>query len=145
MVTHQENSQKGQSLIEITISFTVILFMLLALIDFGYAFLTWITIRDAAQEGATYGSLHPGAGCQADLRSWVRNSASSSIINLSSLPDDHIIITSSGSNVGSNMTVQVNEQYHILTPLVSIAIGQSDIQLSARQANTIISIDQNCP
>ncbi|MEI6290034.1 MAG: TadE family protein [Chloroflexota bacterium] len=136
---------KAQSLIEMTLSFTVILFLLLALIDFGYAFLTWITIRDAAQEGATYGSIHPGTACRPQIRNWVRNSASSTIINISALPDDHIIITSTGSSVGSSINVQVNDEYHILTPLVSLAIGTPNIQLSARISNTILQVDSACP
>ena len=52
-------SERGQSLVEISISLVIILYLLSGAVEFGIAFFQFIQLRDAAQEGALYGSIHP--------------------------------------------------------------------------------------
>ena len=138
-------SQKGQSLVELALSITLIMFMLLATIDFGFAFLHWITIRDAAQEGAMYGSLHPGVACETVLKNWVRGASTSPVVNISTLPNSQITVTRSGTTPGETITVNVDYYYHILTPMVSVISGTGDITLSSSITNTILQVDASCP
>ena len=49
--------EQGQSLVELAISMTVLLILLAGVVDLGRAFFTYITLRDAAQEGASYASV----------------------------------------------------------------------------------------
>jgi hypothetical protein len=49
----------GQSMVEFAISAIVILMLLVAIADLGRAFFTYLSMRDAAQEGAVYGSICP--------------------------------------------------------------------------------------
>jgi hypothetical protein len=49
----------GQSLVEFSISAILIILLLVAVADFGRAFFTYLSMRDAAQEGALYGSICP--------------------------------------------------------------------------------------
>src|SRR5215470_12817695 len=49
---------RGQSLVELALSLTVILMLLAGAVDFGMAFFSYTAIRDAAQEGALYGSIN---------------------------------------------------------------------------------------
>jgi Flp pilus assembly protein TadG len=49
----------GQSLVEFAVSGIVILLLLVAIADFGRAFFTYLSMRDAAQEGAAFGSICP--------------------------------------------------------------------------------------
>ena len=56
--THKK-SQRGQSLVELAISLMVILMLLMGAIDFGIALFAYVSMRDAAQEGAVYGSIEP--------------------------------------------------------------------------------------
>ncbi len=51
--------QGGQSLVELAISLTVMLLLLAGAVTFGMAFFSYVAIRDAAQEGALYGSFNP--------------------------------------------------------------------------------------
>jgi hypothetical protein len=53
------NREQGQSLVEFAISAIVILLLLVAIADFGRAFFTYLSMRDAAQEGAAFGSICP--------------------------------------------------------------------------------------
>jgi hypothetical protein len=56
---NSSTKQNGQSMVEFAISAIVILLLLVAIADFGRAFFTYLTLRDAAQEGAVYASVCP--------------------------------------------------------------------------------------
>ena len=156
-------TQKGQSLVEMALSATMLMFLMLAAIDFGYGFLYWITIRDAAQEGAMYGSLNPRttAADQSYLKRWVTTAAESAIIRTGAIDPNNIQIrinnttpiqsysaTPCNANLrpGNSITVDVTHPYRILTPLVSNFIGSQNINLRASVTNTILrDIDVTCP
>ncbi len=55
----KHHRERGQSLVELAISFMVIAFLLSGVVDLGRAFFVLIALRDAAQEGAIYASLDP--------------------------------------------------------------------------------------
>ena len=52
-------SARGQSLVELAISLVVLLMLLSGAVEFGIIFFQFVQLRDAAQEGALYGSTHP--------------------------------------------------------------------------------------
>ena len=53
------HAEKGQSLVELALTSLIILTLLAGAGDFGMAFFSYVAIRDAAQEGALYGSIYP--------------------------------------------------------------------------------------
>jgi hypothetical protein len=53
------HNQRGQSLVELAISLTVMLLLLAGAVTFGMALFSYVAIRDAAQEGALFGSFNP--------------------------------------------------------------------------------------
>ena len=57
---NQARKEQGQSLVELALSLTLLLLLLGGAIDLGRMFFTYIALRDAAQEGAIYGSYCPG-------------------------------------------------------------------------------------
>ncbi len=70
-------SERGQSLVELSISLLIVLWLLAGTVEFGIAFFQFIQLRDAAQEGALYGSLHPDESSNIELR--VRNASNKPI------------------------------------------------------------------
>src|SRR5512138_1305958 len=56
---HRKSRERGQSFVELAISIVFLLTLLSAMIDLGWAFYTMISLRDAAQEAAVYGSMCP--------------------------------------------------------------------------------------
>src|SRR5262245_26397397 len=72
-------SERGQSLVELSISLVLLLVLLAGAVEFGMAFFQFVQLRDAAQEGALYGSMNP-SDC-ANILARVKG-ASSSPINL---------------------------------------------------------------
>jgi Flp pilus assembly protein TadG len=59
MKTRFAKKEKGQSFIELGISMVFLLTLLAGLVDLGRAIFTYISIRDAVQEGASYGAINP--------------------------------------------------------------------------------------
>ncbi|NIN68293.1 MAG: pilus assembly protein, partial [Anaerolineae bacterium] len=77
--------ERGQSLVEFSISMMVVLMLLSGVLDIGRAFYGYLALRDAAQEGASYGSIAPLDS--AGIRTRVRE-LSSNPIDLGSFADD---------------------------------------------------------
>jgi Flp pilus assembly protein TadG len=136
-----KDTQRGQSLVELAISLMIILMLLLGAFDFGVALFAYVSMRDAAQEGAVYGSVEP------DDEDGIRNrviEAANDLIVVE--PDDITISYSDSSNLceGSTsgaphtITVAVTHQHPVSTPLVGAMIGSQEITLNARVTNTIL-------
>ena len=53
--------ERGQSLVELAISLTVMLLLLSGAVTFGMALFSYVAIRDAAGEGALYASISPNS------------------------------------------------------------------------------------
>lgn len=160
-------SQHGQSLVELAISLTVILLLLAGAVTFGMALFSYVAIRDAAQEGAFYGSFNPYADTDGNgqytpgepvnrdaIVARVRGTSSSPIdlSDLSVLPDAYITteLTSptgqacEGTYVESSLTrsngvrVTVEYDYPIIMPYVGGIIGSQTIHLTAVVTDTIL-------
>jgi Flp pilus assembly protein TadG len=67
------NHEGGQSLVELGVSLTFLFILLAGVVDIGRAFFTYISLRDAAQEGALYASFEE-TKCQ-DTQARVKTAA----------------------------------------------------------------------
>jgi hypothetical protein len=167
--------ETAQSLVEFAISALVILLLLVAIADFGRAFFTYLTLRDAAQEGAVYASVCPVHvdGIVTRVRS-----ASTRPVDLSNVTqievschyiydvngDNHITDEDDFPNCNDGYSLDpeayspvpghgvrvrvVYPDFVITTPLLGSIIGQS-ITLSAEVNDTILmpatDPDDPCP
>jgi Flp pilus assembly protein TadG len=52
-----DTKERGQAIVELATSMVILLTLLAGVVDLGRALFTWITLRDAAQEGASYASV----------------------------------------------------------------------------------------
>lgn len=135
--------QRGQSLVELAISLTVILLLLAGAVDFGMAFFSFTSLRDAAQEGALYGSINPTNfdGITQRIRQ-----ASDRPINLADESKVFISISiigraCQGTTNGSTNAIQVMVSYNypIIMPFLGRIIGSQTIPLRAIITDTILS------
>jgi hypothetical protein len=76
------NGKRGQSLVELAISLTVMLLLLSGAVSFGMAYYSYVSIRDAAQEGALYGSFNPCFDQNLDAKCEDTESPELSTVNL---------------------------------------------------------------
>ena len=58
-VIQSKQKERGQSMVELALTITLLMVLLAGTVDLGRAFFTWLALRDAAQEGASYGSIYP--------------------------------------------------------------------------------------
>jgi len=124
--------ERGQSLTEFAVGVTFILVLLASGMDFGRAYFSYISIRDAAQEGAAYASIAPAD--VTGIRSRVRDT-SANPIDLSAFGDDQIDIVVSGSAcAGNTISVTVEYDFNIVAPF----IAGNTLRLEAEAIDTIL-------
>ena len=139
---HQKNfkkSERGQSLVEMGISLIILLFLLTGGVDISLALFQYVTIRDAAQEGATYGSIMPG---ETQEIQWRTMDAASDIVDLA---EENVEVIVNGdscegqtNNVPNSITVRTTFNHPITLPFVAGVLGTNTITLRAQVTNTIL-------
>lgn len=99
---YRRETEKGQSMVELAVSFALIVFVLAGVVDFGRAYFALIALRDAAQEGVIYASVNPSD--VSGIESRVKNS-SSSPINFANFPSTDIDVSwnINGANYSEQM------------------------------------------
>lgn len=137
---------KGQSLVELAISFVVIMLLLSGAVEFGMAFFQFVQLRDAAQEGALYGATHPASA--SDIEARVRCSSMQEVngvyvcggtpIDLTS-PEVYVeVIYSGGACEGGDNSVKVVATYEHKVFMPFFSFFKDSIVLSADVTDTIL-------
>ncbi len=140
-------SERGQSLVEMAVSLVLLLLLLSGAVEFGMAFFQFIQLRDAAQEGALYGSIKPSDTTNISART---KGASNSPINLSG---SDVIITISIDGVpstnasgyaaldceGHGLEVKIEYTHKIFMPFIPAVLGRNTIPLTAKVTDTILT------
>lgn len=143
-------TEKAQSLVELAISLPVFLLLLLGTIDFGMATFSYAILRDAAQEGALYGSINPGN--EAEIENRARyilpeyddkfyaspvelRDTNKVIVEIEVLGD-----ACQGNSRGPANSIRVNVryQYPIAMPIIGEIIGTNTIPLTGSATNVIL-------
>ena len=128
-------NERGQSLVELSVSLVLLLLLLAGAVEFGMAFFQFVQLRDAAQEGALYGSMNPTdtAGITARVQG-----ASNSPINLTTITPS-ITYPDTKQCEGYGIKVELTYSHHIFMPFIPQVIGTHDIPLKASVTDTILS------
>jgi len=146
--------ERGQSLVELGISLLILIYLLAGAVEFGVLFFQFVQLRDAAQEGALYGSTSPTSYSSIELRA---RSASNSPVDLTdatkvdvSVFVDNILVWKNGAVQGSTtfacenhgIRVTVDFKHQIFMPFMAPLLGRSadpTIPLSASVTDTILT------
>jgi len=130
-------SERGQSLVELAMSLTIILLLLSGAVDFSIAYFSFAAMRDAAQEGALYGSINPTD--EAGIIDRVRSSSSNPV----DLADESLVnvtVTLPGNACeGNEIRVNIIYDYPISMPFIGAIIGAQQITLNASVTDTILT------
>ena len=132
-------SNKGQSLVELAISFVIIMFLLSGAVEFGIVFFQYIQLQDAAQEGALYGSI-----CQnpTAIENRVKGASNSPI----RLETDAAVEIKIDEPEGDDVAIRVAVEYphKIFMPFVPRIIGSDSIRLRGVVVDTILVRTKEC-
>lgn len=134
----QDKKEKAQSLVELAISLVIMLMLLLGAIEFSLALFQYVTIRDAAQEGALFGSFNPTD--DAAIKAHVLSAANDVLIlNAADVTvDKTAVCEGSISGVPNYITVKIKYIHNIAYPLVGPILGTNTITLNAKAISTIL-------
>ncbi|MGA9531829.1 MAG: TadE/TadG family type IV pilus assembly protein [Anaerolineales bacterium] len=132
------DSQRGQSLTELALTLTILLTLMAGVLDIGRAYYTYLALRDAAAEGAAYGSFDPSNNAEIELR--VRREsppALGGMIDWNGATISSTVLGSACRGGGIEVTAQVD--YQLLTPFIGAIAGSQTLPLEATVVNTILS------
>jgi Flp pilus assembly protein TadG len=148
-----ERSERGQSLVELAVSFMLVMFVLAGAVDFGRAYFAVIALRDAAQEGVIYASLNPDA--ETDIEDRIMES-SSAPIDMSNIPRSDINLSWSdpahkcagfydngGTLESYSVTVAVEYDFQLSMPMIQNIFPGGILHLVIDDTHTILA--PQCP
>jgi Flp pilus assembly protein TadG len=145
------NRERGQSLVELAVSMLVLLYLLSGAVEFGLAFFQYVQLRDAAQEGALFGSMDPASP---SIIARVQGASSSPIdltvtsgpqavtINVTAANPGGTAKALASACEGDGITVEVSYNHKVFMPFMSKFIGPT-IPLNAVVTDTVLS--PTCP
>lgn len=142
------DAERGQSITEFALILVFLLVLLAGVFDVGRAFFAYIIVRDAAQEGAVYGSIAPKDDLGA-FQTAVANRVEAAYLdpsNPSETPLDinfiNVQVDLNGSACaapGNTVSVTVDYSFPIVMPFLGSLIGKQDIELTARAEDSILA------
>ncbi len=130
----------GQSLIEFAAGIIVLLIILAGIVDVGRAVFTYITMRDGAQEGASFGSVYP-TYCNQIAERARNNLMDPESYTITVHIDGTLcsVATPAQACLGHVVSVTVSQpNFSMAMPLIGTIIGTQTISLSATSSDTII-------
>ena len=139
----------GQSLTEMALFMTFLFILLAGVVDLGRAFFTYITLRDAAQEGALYVSYKPTDCNGAITRARETTNSGGSAISVVDLQNDPKVIVqctvtkacaATESYIGGEAQIKViYSDFPITMPFLGTLIGGQSFEISASSTNDVVS------
>jgi len=137
-------------LVELAITLPILILLLLGTLDFGMAIFSYSMLRDAAQEGAFYGSFNPSNVEEIENRA--RNisprsndAVFSSPVRLRDKDTIKVNVQTFGgvcqgatNDVANSIQVNVSYRYPIMMPFIGRLIGSNTIPLTGRATNIIL-------
>ncbi|MCU0486390.1 MAG: pilus assembly protein, partial [Anaerolineales bacterium] len=136
--------EKGQGLVEFALAITLLLFMLAGTIDLGRAFFTYMAMRDAAQEGASFAIINAMNGTAIEQRAKTTTTPAGGFsgalaVNLN-IDEVEVLTQVTGDPcAGSPVTVTVTyDEFPLFFPFSNILFGKNSIPLSTSVTDTIL-------
>lgn len=158
MAEEKRKSERGQSLIEFALTMALLLLLLSGLVDLGRAIFTYMALREAAQEGAMYGSVYPTMTANIEDRVMnssnvlqvLENDSGSGTASLSfeggeavsagEVIDISVSYPDGASCAGNGIRVGVEySQFPLTMPFLGAIIGSQTINISASATDTILT------
>lgn len=120
----------------------LVLFLLTGIVDLGRAIFAYMAVRDAAQEGATFGSVNPSATAAIEDRVFGSSNMLQSLRDEFGESAPVIIQVNLGGDacLGDEIQVVVTyDEYPLTMPFVGVFLGKQSFDISASASDTILS------
>jgi uncharacterized membrane protein len=130
-----KKGQRGQSMVEVALAMPVLLLILAGILDVGRAYFTYISLSDAAAEGAAFAAIHP-----LDTVQIVERAADASN-GLVMLEPDMVSVIVGDLGAGNPITVAIEYDYDFITPFISGFVPGGTITFKSVVSQAIINTD----
>ena len=137
--------ERGQSLVELSISGMMLLFILLGVVDVGRIYFVYIALTDSAAEAALYLSIFPDCLDSTDCADpnnaeYRAEHAASGYFNWDvDGGTTRITITRPYIGLGSSLDVEIEHDVTLLTPLLPPIMGGETFTVTAKASQIIMS------
>jgi len=137
--------ERGQSLIEFAFSLVLLLILVAGVVDGGRALFTYLAMRDAAQEGASYASVNPSDSAGINQRTrqssnLLEDLGASISVTVSPTVSGKLCAGTTGG-IDHGIKVRINYPHFPLTmPFIGAFVGSADqtIPISVEVTDAII-------
>jgi len=142
-------SERGQSLVELSVSLVLLLILLAGIVDLGRAIIAYFVLQDAAEEGIVYGVGFPTDCNQITLR--VRSDIKGQFVNASQTTVSITILGPDNSTyiscytipyaqvyAGKIMKIAVKYNFPITMPFLGSILGEQSIPMTITTNGTIL-------
>jgi Flp pilus assembly protein TadG len=131
-----KKTERGQSLTELAVSFTLLMMLLGIAVDGGRLFFSYIAVREAAEEGALHGALYPSDsdGISERVRTSSSNPVDLTDTSLVSVADTLI----GSACAGNSIRVTVTYTFNLTMPFVGAILGSQQFPLAAESTATVL-------
>lgn len=112
--------ESGQAMVEFALILPILLLIVCGIIDFGWLFFNQLSLDNACREGARYATVHSiNEDCEALTAQHVENIISPVVDNVTVT----ITYSSETDHLAGDVTVKLEAQMNILTPVLGIISG----------------------
>lgn len=116
----KKDRESGQAMVEFALVLPILLLIVCGIIDFGWLFFNQLSLDNACREGARYATVHSiNEDCEALTAEHVQNIISPVIDNVTVT----ITYSSEADRLAGDVTVKLEAQMNILTPVLGIISG----------------------
>ncbi len=129
----KNRKERGQSLVEVAITLPILILLVMGILDLGRAYYASITLADAAAEGAAYAALHPSKTVQIIER--VADGSNPLVV----IETENISVYAPDTTPGRPITVTIQYDYQVLTPLINAMVEDGKIEMTAQVVQAIIT------
>jgi len=125
-------------MVEFALTLVVILLLLAGVVDLGRAIFTYLSLRDAAQEGASFASYNPTDTAGIEARACASSITVQDLCDAGLVAPPEISIVGPACN-GSSVTVSVSyPNFQLVTPFLGAVSGSQTIPIRASITDTIL-------
>ena len=139
--------ERGQSLVEVSISLMLLLTLFSGIVDLGRAYIASVALQDAANEAATYLSIEPACRYVLDGGSLACNDPNNAEYRARNAGGGEIdwvrteitVTRPATYGTGDPVTVSIRYRFALITPIICQLLNSNSIVLGASATHIIIS------
>lgn len=134
--------EHGQSLVELAIGITILIYLLSGAVEFGLIFFQYVQLRDAAQEGALFAAIEKTKD-PLEIEERARGASDTPLDLHDPGVSVDIIVSDGNKNIytaceGDAVEVRVNYAHKVFMPFMPLFIGDY-IRLSGVVVDTVLT------